>query len=215
MEGYAGRSVIAAKAMVNPPGSRRHRTKGFLAALLRLWLHLTSKLRNSSRRMVSYAYLADQVKFRLPLSVVVLGRASVYGTGAIYIGKDCLLYPDIHFETQGSATIALGESVVISRGVHLVAMEGITIGRGSMIGEYTSIRDANHKRTSDLPIRDAGYTASCIVIGDEVWIGRGVTILAGVTIGDGSTVGANAVVTHDVLAGSIVAGVPARPIQRT
>jgi acetyltransferase-like isoleucine patch superfamily enzyme len=34
-----------------------------------------------------------------------------------------------------------------------------------------------------------------------------------VTIGDGAVVGANAVVTKDVAAGEIVAGVPAKPLR--
>ncbi len=46
-------------------------------------------------------------------------------------------------------------------------------------------------------------------IGDRTFFGAGARILGGVTIGDGARVGANAVVIHDVLAGSTVVGVPA------
>jgi acetyltransferase-like isoleucine patch superfamily enzyme len=187
--------------------------KSMLVAPLRTMLRATAALRESFRRLYSHASLAAQLKTTLPPSVVVLGRTMVYGTGAIQFGKKALLYPDLHLETQGSATITLGDGIVISRGVHLVAMAGITIGRGSMIGEYTSIRDANHQRVENLSIRDSGYVSSPIVIGEEVWIGRGVTVLGGVTIGDRATVGANAVVTHNVPAGAIVAGVPATPIR--
>ena len=135
------------------------------------------------------------------------------GRGAIQFGNDTLLYPDLHLETQGQATIIVGEGCVIASGVHLVANLGITIGAGSMIGEYTSIRDANHQRVVGTLIKNAGHVAKSVVIGAEVWIGRGVTVLGGVTIGDCATVGANAVVTRDVAAGALVAGIPASPIR--
>lgn len=189
--------------------------KSFLVLPLRTWFRWTAGVSESIRRMLSHAALAAHVRQPLPASVVVLGRAHVYGTGNISFGADTLLYPDLHLETQEHARITLGAGCVFSRGVHLVAMHGITIGSGTMIGEYTSVRDANHARQPGVPIRDAGHTAHPIVIGDEVWIGRGVTILGGVTIGDGATVGANAVVTRDVPAGAVVAGVPARSLQRT
>jgi acetyltransferase-like isoleucine patch superfamily enzyme len=89
-------------------------------------------------------------------------------SGRIRIGENVLLYPDVHLETQGNARIEVGEGVVISRGTHIVAVAGVIIGKGSMIGEYTSIRDANHTRDPDQPIRDAGYIAEPIEIGEEV-----------------------------------------------
>jgi acetyltransferase-like isoleucine patch superfamily enzyme len=188
--------------------------KSALVAPLRSALRLTLGMRESMRRLVAHAALAADLKVSLPASVVVLGRAHVYGTGNLSFGQNTLLYPDLHLETQENAQITLGDGVVLSRGVHLVAMAGITVGTGTMIGEYTSVRDANHTRRDGVPIRDAGYTARPIVIGREVWIGRGAAILAGVTIGDHATIGANAVVTRDVPAGAVVGGVPALPLAR-
>jgi len=187
--------------------------KPLLVTPLRTMLRLSARLRNSIKRVYYHADLSSQLRSALPSSTVVLGRSFVHGTGNIRFGNNALLYPQCHLETHEPASIILGDGIVLSRGVHLVAMAGITIGNGSMIGEYTSIRDANHARTACVALRDAGHTSNPIIIGSEVWIGRGVTILGGITIGDGATIGANAVVTRDVAAGDVVGGVPAVPLR--
>ena len=172
----------------------------------------TSGLRKNLARLRNHALLASSMTDPLDSSVVVMGSPEVHGTGKIRIGRDTLLYPGLYLETEENGSIDIGVGVVLSRGVHIVSRAEIVIGDGTMIGEYSSIRDANHTRVPGLPIRESGHIASPIIIGSEVWIGRGVTVLAGVTIGDGATVGANAVVTHDVEAGATVVGVPARKI---
>ena len=64
---------------------------------------------------------------------------------------------------------------------------------------------------------DAGYRekrqSRAVTIGNDVWIGHGAVVRPGVKIGNGAVVGANAVVTHDVGAYEIVAGVPAKTIR--
>jgi acetyltransferase-like isoleucine patch superfamily enzyme len=50
-------------------------------------------------------------------------------------------------------------------------------------------------------------------VGHNVWIGYGACILRGVTVGDNAIVGTGAVVTRDVPANAVVAGVPARVIR--
>jgi acetyltransferase-like isoleucine patch superfamily enzyme len=173
---------------------------------------LTGSLREGLERLHAHALLRASLQEPLPASVIVLGKVSVYGTGRVRIGEDVLLYPDVHLETQEDGHIEIGDGAVISRGTHIVAVSEIVIGEGSMIGEYTSIRDANHTREPGLNIRDSGHRAKPIFLGREVWLGRGVAVLSGVTIGDFATVGANAVVTREVPSGLTVAGVPAIPI---
>jgi acetyltransferase-like isoleucine patch superfamily enzyme len=190
----------------------RRKLKSSLTLLLSSFYRITSRLRRDLERIRNHAQLSSSLATPLDASVVVLGPPEVHGTGAIRFGQDVLLYPALYLETEETGSIEIGDGVVISRGVHIVARDSISIGDGTMIGEYTSIRDANHARLPGLTIRNSGYIARPITIGDEVWIGRGVAVLGGVTIGDGATVGANAVVTRDVPAGVTVVGVPARAV---
>lgn len=52
-----------------------------------------------------------------------------------------------------------------------------------------------------------------IVICDNVWFGGDVKVTGGVTIGENSVIGAGSVVTHDIPANCIAAGVPCKVIR--
>ena len=82
-----------------------------------------------------------------------------------------------------------------------------------MIGEFSSLRDANHN-PDPVSVRRSGHSSAPIEVGDNVWIGRGACVLKGVALGANCIVAANAVVTGNVEAGACVAGVPARPIRQ-
>ena len=59
--------------------------------------------------------------------------------------------------------------------------------------------------------KNLGYTKiGQVHIGNHVFIGANTTILPGVTIGDYAVIGAGSIVTHDVQARTVVAGVPAK-----
>ncbi len=111
--------------------------------------------------------------------------------------------------------IHIGDNCSIGQGAILYGNGGLTIGDNVMIAGQSFIVASSHRyQATDIPMREQGFSASGIIIGDDVWIGAGARVLDGVRIGDGAIIGANAVVNHDVESATIVAGVPARPIDR-
>jgi acetyltransferase-like isoleucine patch superfamily enzyme len=91
----------------------------------------------------------------------------------------------------------------------------VRCGRGVRIASLASIIGFNHNFADPgRPIHQQGVSSTGIVIGDDVRIGANAVVLDGVEIGRGAIVAAGAVVSRDVEANAIVAGVPARPIGR-
>lgn len=108
------------------------------------------------------------------------------------------------------ATASFGENCYVNRGAQIAVYAGLRVGDNCRFGERLSIHDEDHVKPGD---GDPGlYRATPITIGNDVWVGANVTITRGVVIGDKAVVAAGAVVTRDVEAGTVVAGVPARPI---
>ena len=107
-----------------------------------------------------------------------------------------------------NAELILGGGYINSN-CQIVCSQRITIGQGVAIADGVLIRD-----TDDHDLDVEGYEkVKPVTIGNHVWIGQRATILKGVTIGDGAVVAAGAVVTKDVPANSVVAGVPAKVIR--
>ena len=94
----------------------------------------------------------------------------------------------------------------------------VFIGKNVSIAPYVSfIADScanNGKLINEISYIKKVTKTENIIIEDEVWIGVNVTILPGVHIGKSSVIGAGSIVTKDVEAYSIVAGIPAAIIRR-
>lgn len=134
--------------------------------------------------------------------------------GNIIIGDNCKIKDGTKMYTYGG-TIEIGDSVSINPYCMFYGNGNLRIGRNVLIATHTTIVASNHNfgDTTEL-ITNQGMTCKGIVIGDNVWIGAGVTILDGSVIGEGVVIGAGAVVSGIVEAYSVVAGIPAKTIRR-
>ena len=182
-----------------------------LSTILAFPFRMLKPLSSSFSRI--YWLTAAKIKnAHFDVSVQFDGSILLGGTGKVTIGLCSRIGQSVEFGTEESGHIILGKSVRINRGTTLVAYEHISIGDDTLIGEFVSIRDANHGISPDKSIREQPHAAKAIKIGRDVWIGRGSVILPGVTIGDGAIIGANSVVTKNIEANTIAVGTPATPI---
>ncbi len=116
-------------------------------------------------------------------------------------------------EIQKGATI--GKNCKISS--HTFICEGVHIEDNCFIGHnVTFINDKYPRATNADGSMQTESDWSCVptYVKKGASIGSSATILCGVTIGENAIVGAGSVVTKDVLANSVVAGVPARVMRK-
>lgn len=112
-------------------------------------------------------------------------------------------------------TCSIGTGTIINNGCkfygsHNVSGIEVVIGDHCAIAPNVQIYTAGHDYSS-LALNDI---AQSVTVGNHVWIGAGAIILPGVKIGEGAVVGAGSVVTRDVPSYTVVAGVPAKVLQK-
>jgi acetyltransferase-like isoleucine patch superfamily enzyme len=130
------------------------------------------------------------------------------------IGRNVVIYSNCIFEFCENSDFSIGSNSLLSYGVLISCYEKILIGNNTQIGEYTSIRDTTHDyKDYGYPMKYNKDITKPIVIGNNVWIGRGCVILPGTIIEDGVVVGANSVVKGHLSMNGIYLGAPARFIK--
>jgi maltose O-acetyltransferase len=109
--------------------------------------------------------------------------------------------------------IKIGKHVFINYNCCILDGTLVKIGDNCMFGPNVQIYTATHPL--EYEARNSGQEfAKPISIGNNVWIGGNATICPGVTLGDNVVVGAGAVVTKDFPENVVIAGNPAKVINR-
>ena len=143
----------------------------------------------------------------------------------VEFGDDVAVYSFVNlYGCRIGSRSRIGTFVEIQRGAvvgedskiqsHTFVCDGVTIGDGVFVGHGVMfVNDKTPRVLNDRGVAQANsdWKLLPILVEDRASIGSGAVIMGGVTIGEGALVGAGAVVTHDVPAGAVVAGVPARP----
>jgi acyl-[acyl carrier protein]--UDP-N-acetylglucosamine O-acyltransferase len=177
-------------------------------------------------RMDGWAAIENGVRLRFANHVTL-------GHGA-YLDRGVYVHACPQGVELGAGTLVMHGAVLHVYNFRDLPHAGITIGRDSLIGEYTVIRGQGGVTIGDRvytspsvqivavdhvfddptrPFVEQGITAQGIVIEDDVWIGSAAVICDGVHVGRGAVVAAGAVVTQDVPPHVVVAGVPARVVR--
>ena len=110
--------------------------------------------------------------------------------------------------------VQIGEKTVMGQECTISAYQRVRIGAQCVIADRAMFIDFDHGVVEvERPTRSQGIYKRDVEVGSNVWIGYGACILRGVRVGDNSIVGTNSVVTKDVPANAVVAGIPARIIR--
>jgi len=185
-----------------------------LSLALSFFFRLSRPVFNITKRLIYLSKAQSHVDFSIPISSQFDGELHMIGTGKVTWGEHCRFGKDVVLETQNDGVIELGDNVRINQGSILVAHNKVAIGNDCLIGEYCSIRDANHDFVLGEAIRTQPHSYAPISVGADSWIGRGAVVLKGVTLHKGCIVGANSVVTKSVLENTVVAGITAKEIKK-
>jgi acetyltransferase-like isoleucine patch superfamily enzyme len=146
----------------------------------------------------------------------------------VRLGKDVRIYAfanlygcEVGDESRIGTFVEIQKGAVIGKRVkissHSFICEGVTIEDNVFIGHGVMfINDKYPRATTENgdPQTEADWNCETTLIHKGASIGSNATILCGVEIGEGVIIGAGSVVTKDVPAWMVAAGVPARILRQ-
>jgi maltose O-acetyltransferase len=126
-----------------------------------------------------------------------------------YVGEGVVVRPPFFCEY---GAIRIGDGTFINVDAVMLDVMPITIGAACQVGTRVQLLTASHPLDPE-PRRIGWEYGQSITIADNVWLGGGAIVCPGVSIGEDTVVAAGAVVSRDLPAGVVAAGVPARVLR--
>jgi len=153
---------------------------------------MPTQLIASTLRQYGGARVGGDVRFKAPVTIhnAALKPKPFYKN--LFIGNSCFLGRELFLDIQDK--IVIEDQVTVSHQVTILT----------------------HTDVGESPLKENVFPPSqaSVIIRRGAYIGAGVMMLPGVEIGECAVVGAGAVVSKDVPASTIVAGVPAKILRK-
>jgi acetyltransferase-like isoleucine patch superfamily enzyme len=166
---------------------------------------------NTRKRIANLLYL-DVLAFARLFTDIMPGPIRNWLMRRVFTRSAPGVYFDRHVYVKFPWLVSIGARSSINRGVEFYPdFEGqsrITIGADCYVAPHVRFHAAGHDLDSM-----THHVGADITVEDGVWLGAGCIVLPGVTIGSNTVVGAGSVVTHDLPAGVVAAGAPARVLR--
>lgn len=125
----------------------------------------------------------------------------------VFIGRNTIL-------SCKNGNITLGDHVNIGFNAEIFSGSNVTLGRNTLVAAYTYFIGGGHAfDKAEVTVLEQERCSAGIEVGEGCWFGAGVKVMDGLHIGEQAIVGAGAVVTRDIPAFKIAAGVPAKVIK--
>lgn len=101
--------------------------------------------------------------------------------------------------------VIIDDGVFFNNNCSIMALNKVTIGANTIIGENVKIYDHNHVFSNkDKLIKKQGFSVASVNIGKNCWLGSNVVILKKAVIGDNCVIGAGCVINQVIPSNSIV-----------
>lgn len=158
-----------------------------------------------------HEYQDKMVEYNRTFPTEVDKRAKILKEIFAEIGENVVIETPIN-SNWGCKHVHLGKNIYINSNVTFVDDDHIYIGDYTMFAPNVTIATAAHPILPSL--RKQGYQYNLPVhIGQNVWLGAGVTVMPGVTIGDNSVIGAGSVVSRDIPPNCVAMGTPCKVVR--